>query len=151
MKDIKIYTAGKNSGLTKEEAMSWRRQLEKSVRQLMATMDLDKRIRVTFVHPSNYYFPGENNALSDKEVLYWMYKQIHESDIVVVSLEGVLTSVGTLLELGAIQAINTFADGFISVVGIGDKTGYDCVDGIILRRENTVSKAAEYIIDYLLL
>lgn len=144
---FKVYTAGKMGGLSQEEAMSWRTSLEHLIR-VNIELTHPKGVDVTFIHPPLYYSYEEQREKSAREMILWEINQIYQSDVVAVNLTGVLTSVGTLMELGAIQAINQSTAKYISVIGIGGECAYPWVNEVLLRREDTIEDAARYIAEY---
>lgn len=141
---VKIYTAGKMSGLSFAEQTDWRTSFEKVL--------LSKASRpVCVVIPPMYYNYLSHNHNSEAEVKEWDLNQIRESNIVVVNLQGIESSIGTHFELGFINAINSFGGKHIYVVGIGDPEKLHPWIGLSLFRcEPDVESAADYIANYLL-
>lgn len=141
---IKIYTAGKMSGLSFAEQTDWRSAFEKAL--------LSKASRpVTVVIPPMYYNYLSQNHNSEAEVKEWDLNQIRDSDIVVVNLQGIESSIGTHFELGFINAINSFGEKHIFVVGIGNSENVHPWIGLsMFRCEPDIESAADYIANYLL-
>ena len=143
MKIRKIYTAGKMGGLSYEDQMDWRWQLEKQMR----AMDAD----AIFIHPPQYYRYGESLHKTEREAMMWDLSQIRESDIVVVNLNNIADSIGTHMELGFIEALNQTGSKHIYVIGIGQANcNHPWFNEVLHRREDTVNDAANYICTYLL-
>jgi len=70
---------------------------------------------------------------------------------VVVDFKGIDSTIGSHMELGAIQGINRFGDKYIYVVGIGDDTNlHPWIKETCNRIESNYFLAAEYIVEYLL-
>lgn len=144
IKTYKIYTAGKMGGLTYEQQMLWRSQIEHLVKK-----QTDKS--VNFIHPPMFYQYGQNYHKSEREAMIWDISQIKDSDIVVVDLNTIADSIGTHIELGIAEAMNEFGYKHIHVIGIGEpNTDHPWISLTTLRIEPTIEKAAEYIVNYLL-
>lgn len=145
MKAYKIFTAGKMGGLDYEQQMSWRTEVENLI-----TSASDKPI--TFVHPPMYYQYKENDSDNDIESKIWETNQLKDSDIVVVDLSTIADSIGTHMELGIIEAINSTSNKFIYVVGIGKPNiNHPWISQCVFHREDTIKEAADYIVSHLLI
>lgn len=141
---IKIYTAGKMSGLTLEQQMQWRTELEYKLRKF-------SEVKIEFIHPPLFYNYEKTYHKSEAEIKEWELNKIRECDIVVVNLDGIGSSVGTHFELGFINAMNMFGNKHIYVIGIGDTENlYSWIELSTLRIEPDVDSACQYINDYLL-
>lgn len=144
-KVYKIYTAGKMGGLTYEQQMEWRFKIESLIRA--AT---DKS--VTFVHPPEFYRYDKSWHKSEIEAKMWDISQIKDSDIVIVDLSTIDSSIGTHIELGVIEGMNEFGYKHIHVIGVGKpNTDHPWIELSLLRQEDTLEAAAEYIANYLLI
>lgn len=142
----KIYTCGKMSGISFQEQMEWRLRIEGEVKKW-----LDFGQGVKFVHPPMFYNYEENYQKSEREILEWEMAQVHDCDIVIVNLDGIDSTVGSHMELGAVQGINRFGDKHIFVVGLGKDDGlHPWIKESCIRIEDDYAKAAEYIVEYLL-
>lgn len=143
MKNFKIYTAGKMSGLSYDDQMDWRRELERRVRTISDN--------VVFIHPPHYYRYGAGMHKSEREAMVWDLSQIRDSDIVVVNLENIGSSIGTHMELGFIEAMNQMSTKHIHLIGFGKPdVEHPWLNEVLLRREDTLKQAAAYISAYLL-
>ena len=83
MKEYKVFTSGKMGGLTYNEQMEWRLNLENLVFGLT-----EKKVK--FIHPPEFFdydFPDQKTA---KE---WEINQIIDSDIVVIDLTWIKSGV----------------------------------------------------------
>lgn len=146
MKEYKIYTCGKMSGIPFEQQMQWRKSLEAFARDKYDGSD-----KIKFIHPPLYFNYEHMMHKTEREILDWEMMQLHECDIVVVNLEGIDSTVGSHMELGAVQGINRFGDKYIYVVGIGeDNNLHPWIKETCNRIESNYSDAATYIIEYLL-
>lgn len=154
MRTYKIYTAGKMGGLSFEDQIRWRLSLEQEVKRYLLEAEYDEKL-ATFFHPPEFYSYGDTNYQSEKEVQTWDLNHIAESDIVVVNLKDIETSVGTLFELGFIHHLNQHRDKQIYVIGIGGDVDVSKLHPWIFmemyRIEKTISDAADYISHYLII
>lgn len=142
----KIYTCGKMSGISFQEQMEWRLRIEGEVKKW-----LDFGQGVKFVHPPMFYNYEENYQKSEREILEWEMAQVHDCDIVIVNLDGIDSTVGSHMELGAVQGINRFGDKHIFVIGLGKEDNlHPWIKESCIRIEDDYAKAAEYIVEYLL-
>lgn len=142
----KIYTCGKMSGISFQEQMEWRLRIEGEVKKW-----LDFGQGVKFIHPPMFYNYEENYQKSEREILEWEMVQVHDCDIVIVNLDGIDSTVGSHMELGAVQGINRFGDKHIFVIGLGkDDNLHPWIKESCIRIEDDYAKAAEYIVEYLL-
>lgn len=143
-KTYKIYTAGKMGGLTFAQQMDWRVKVEKLIREKS-----DKSI--TFIHPPMFYTYGEQLHKNETEVMDWDISQVKDSDIVIVDLSTISDSIGTHIELGVAKAMNEFGYRHIHIVGVGKaNTDHPWISLCLLRQEDTLEEAANYITKYLL-
>ena len=147
MKEIKIYTCGKMSGTSFEKQMEWRKNLETLVRE-----KYDGNDAIKFIHPPLYFNYEHTQHKTEREILDWEMKQLHDSDIVVVDFDGIDTTTGSHMELGAVQGINRFGDKYIYVVGVGKEEDlHPWIKETCIRIEDTFPDIAQYIVEYLLI
>lgn len=146
MKEFKIYTCGKMNGIPFGEQMRWRYQIENEIR-----MRTDRAI--TFIHPPLFYGYHMNFHKSEKEVMDWELKQILECDIIIANLEGIMSSIGSHMELGAACGAKLSSSRNISIIGIGEPEEpiHPWLKMCQLRYEKDIADAATYIVNYLLI
>lgn len=141
----KIYTAGKMGGLPFKEQMAWRKEIENKIRNR-------SEAKITFVHPPLFYTYGENLHHSEREVMVWDLSQVADCDILIVDLSTISSSIGTIMEIGAAEAINQFGNKHIHVIGVGKPdTSHPWINEAMLRTETNIDDAIDYIVNYLLL
>lgn len=134
-------------GLSFEQQMKWRTQVEDLINNKISNYN----IKVKFIHPPMFYRYGKNWHKNEREVMEWDLSQVKDSDIVIVDLSTISSSIGTHIELGVIEAMNEFGYKHIHVIGVGEPdTDHPWIPLCALRIEDTVEKAVEYIVDYLL-
>lgn len=134
------------AGLTYEEQMRWRYKIEALIKSKTSR-------QITFVHPPVFYTYDNHFHQSEREVKDWDINQVRDSDIVIVNLDGVNSSVGTHYELSLIDAINSFGNKHIYLIGIGksEEPIHPWIQCSLHRHEEDFEDAADYIIGYLLI
>ena len=142
---FKIYTCGKMSGLSYDEQMRWRLNIQNLIQERTSKS-------VTFIHPPLYFNYFDNNHKSEREILEWEMAQICDCNIVLVDLTTIDDTIGSHMELGACNAINMFGGRHIFVVGIGksQKPLHPWIEETCIRIEEYAEAAAEFVCDYLL-
>lgn len=152
MIDHHIYTIGKMKGLSVEDQLDWRYDIEHYVRDMCAIQGIPNK-NVTFIHPPDYYSYAEDNHKSEAELMEWELNQIAHCDIVIVNLDGIEESIGSHIELGVVNAVNMVTDRHIFVLGLGKMKDdiYPWIKESIFRCENDAESMAKYIVKYLIL
>lgn len=148
---FRIYTAGKMAGLSPYDQMEWRKKIEISIRHSAENVGIPSSSLV-FIHPPMFYQYGQNYFQTEREVKNWDLNQVRNSDIVIVNLDTVDSSIGTHYELGIVDAMNSFGGKHIFVIGIGgsDVELHPWIEDTLHRRESNYDDAADYIVNYLL-
>ena len=145
MKTYKIFTAGKMGGLSYDQQIAWRREIEDLIKKATTKS-------VAFVHPPMFYQYKENDPQNDVESMNWEISQLIDSDIVIVDLSTISGSIGTHMELGAIAAVNKVSSKNIYVVGFGKPdTEHPWIENGVFHSEETAEDVADYIVNYLLI
>lgn len=146
MREFKIYTCGRMSGIPYEEQMKWRNQIENEI-----SLRTDRK--VIFVHPPVFYGYHADFHKSEKEIMDWELKQICECDVIIVNLDGVMQSIGSHMELGAACGAKISSGKNISIIGVGKSKEFvhPWIEMCQLRYEETIEDAADYIAKYLLI
>ena len=144
-KIYKIYTAGKMTGLPYEEQMVWRKELERVIKN-------KTHAEIVFVHPPEFYTCGAKLYKTTHEIRAWDLSQIRSCDVAVFDISTISSSVGALMELATVDAINHFGYKTIYAIGVGKlDTDHPWITDCLLRCEDTVDAAAEYIAKFLLI
>jgi len=154
MREYQIYTAGKMSGISNDEQMKWRYEIDIAIGEIIRNCGLDRIIKVNMVHPPRYYSYGEDYHKSEREVKEWDTTRVMQSDIVIVNTDYVADSTGTHYELAMCDAVNRLTNNHIFVVGIGNtkpENLHPWIAESIMRYEHDIQDAAEYIVNYLLI
>ena len=142
----KIFTSGKMGGLTFEQQMKWRMNLEIEIKKQIEK--LANPPKVVFIHPPEFFdyeFPNQDIA---KE---WEINQLMDSDIAVFNLSNINDSIGTHMELGIVYATNKLSPNkHITTIGIGKPdTDHPWIKTFCCLDDEKA--AAEFITKYLLL
>ncbi len=139
---LKIYLAGKMSGLTFNEMNEWRRELELKLRALADVSGC----KVKVINPVKYYNFQEVKHQSEREVKDYDLKLVNSSDVIIVNLDGLQTSDGTKYELHDARKSN------IPVIAFGNKRLYDNLHSWtqdnITRIEEDINDVVVYIKDF---
>lgn len=144
MKTYKIFTAGKMGGLSYDQQIAWRREIEDLIRKATTKS-------VAFVHPPMFYQYKENDPQNNVESMNWEISQLIDSDILIVDLNNISYSIGTHIELGIAEAVNKIAQKNIFIVGVGKPdTNHPWIVNGMFHCEETPEDAADYIVNNLL-
>lgn len=139
---LKIYLAGKMSGISFEESDSWRRLSAILIRNRAYI----RGVKTNVVNPNNYYSPGTKDHKTEKEVMQFDLNHVRTSNLIMVNLKGANTSIGTAMELLTAAQLN------IPVIAFGTDKEYaethPWIKECISRVEPNMVDAIEYINDY---
>lgn len=140
---MKIYLAGKMSGLTFEEMTEWRNEI---LQKLYRAANMSG-LSINVIHPVMYYNFVEKRHQSEIEVEEFDLTHVISSDIVVVNLDGLNDSIGTIIELHDAHYHHR-----IPVIAFGDKKLYDdlhpWIKNEITRVEDNIDDVVDYIKDF---
>lgn len=95
MDNLQIYLAGKMSGLSFNEMNEWR----KNIKNIIKGYAMYVGVNVSVINPVDYFNFEEKKHKSELEVMKFDLNKVKSSDIIVVNMEGLNTSVGTCIEL----------------------------------------------------
>lgn len=149
-KEIKIYTCGQMKNLSFEKQMKWRSQIETMIN---SRTDRSGKRRVKFIHPPLYYCYEKDYQNSEREVMEWELNTLNDCDILIANLDGIEYSIGSHFEIAFAYAMNHFGNKHISVIGINENNAenHPWIEESFLRVEDSLSSAADYIVDYLII
>lgn len=143
MRYLKIYLAGKMSGLSFEEMNHWRTKLKKQL--LKAAEATGYQIQV--INPVDYYNFEEKQYQSEEEVMDFDLAHVISSDLIIVNLDGLNSSDGTKIELHDAKYHN-----HIPVISFGNMQIYNdlhpWIKKNITRVEQTMEDVVKYIKDF---
>ena len=137
-----VYLAGKMSGLTHEEMSEWRTKAT----NLLIDACCNTYTRVIVNNPVEYYNFEEPIHQSEKEVMDFDLHLVQQSDVVLVNLDGLDSSIGTSIELYACSKMG------IPVIAFGSDKNYwavhPWVSTCISRKEDSLEGAVNYLRDF---
>jgi nucleoside 2-deoxyribosyltransferase len=140
---MKIYLAGKMSGLTFEEMTEWRNEILQKLYQAAQLSDT----KINVIHPVMYYNFVEKRHQSEIEVEEYDLAHVVSSNIIVVNLAGLNDSIGTIIELHDAHYHHR-----IPVIAFGDRELYGnlhtWIQNDITRVENNIDDVVDYIRDF---
>ena len=140
---IKIYLAGKMGGLSFDEMNGWR---EKVSAKLTKEADLHG-IKIRVVNPVQYYNFEYKKHQTEIEVEEFDLAHVISSDIVIVNLQGLNDSIGTIIELH-----NAHYHHKVPVIAFSKRELYDklhpWVKNDITRVEDNIDDVIAYIRDF---
>ena len=140
---MKIYLAGKMGGLTFDEMNKWRCETRRKL--LSLSKMFGKKINV--INPVLYYNFEEKRHQTEIEVEEFDLAHVISSDIIIVNLEGLKDSIGTIIELHDAHYHNK-----IPVIAFGSKEVYNnlhpWVKNDITRIEPNIDDVVNYIRDF---
>ena len=139
---LSIYLAGAMSGKSFEEMNAWRVEIKDILTHMGSYHDCN--IRVT--NPVEYYNFIEKRHKSEREVMQFDISRVKNSDVVIVNLDGINTSIGTSMELYECYRSD------IPVIAFGTDEEYEnthpWIKECIMRHEDTIENAATYIKEF---
>lgn len=146
MRSLKIYEAGKMSGLTYNEMNDWRVELKNKL--LIKAKFLKYELLV--VNPVDFYNFEEQRQQSENEIEEYDLSHVISSDVIVVNLSGLKDSIGTIIELH-----DAYYHNKIPVIAFGDYELYSqlhpWVKSKITRVEKNIDQVVDYIKDFYLI
>ena len=143
MNKLKIYLAGKMSGLSHGEMINWRIQISEKLKNAA----IFSECYLNIINPVDYYNFEKTSHQSEKEVKEFDLKHVATSDIIIVNLNGLNTSDGTKYEIS--QASRNYN---IPIIAFGDKNLYDelhpWIKDDITRVEEDMDSTVRYISNF---
>ena len=144
MRELVIYECGRMSGLSFEEMNNWRVFLKTAITQVAENIGINVRV----INPVDYYNFREPKHQSELEPMKFDLARVKESDLVVVNLDGLKTSIGSIIECYEAWKNN------IPVLAFGSKQDYEnlhpWVQCCITRRDKNYRECINYISDFYL-
>lgn len=143
MDKMKIYLAGKMGGLSFKEMNDWR---DDAFQKLLKQSEMYST-KLDIINPVLYYNFEEKRHQTEIEVEEFDLAHVISSDIIIVNLDGLSNSIGTIIELHDAHYHHK-----IPVIAFGDKELYNnlhpWVKNDITRVENNIDDAVAYIRDF---
>lgn len=136
---LTIYLAGKMSGLCKNDYCRWRSELTNAL--MIKACLLDSSIQV--INPSDYFDFDNMDRHLEKEVMQFDLNMVRQSDIVIVNVNGVSSSIGTAIELYEANRLN------IPVIAYTEGDVEDEIHPWIENCFSTVQMNKDELVDYI--
>ena len=136
---LTIYLAGKISGLSKEEYTKWRNIISD---ELIGTAHLIGA-KIQVINPAEYFDFENMDRHLEKEVMQFDLNMVRQSDIVIVNVSGVSSSIGTAIELYEANRLN------IPVIAYTDRDVEDDIHPWIENCFSTVQMRKDELINYI--
>ena len=142
MKELTIYEAGKMSGLDLQQMLTWRIELTKELEDIAEMVG----IKVNAVNPVNYFNFVQKRHQTESEIMKFDLSKVKQSDIVIVNMDGLNTSIGTCIELYEAYKRE------IPVLAFGSNELYEelhpWVQCCITRHDKTYKETVNYIKEF---
>ena len=136
---LTIYLAGKMSGLSKEEYTKWRNIISD---ELIGVAHLIGA-KIQIINPAEYFDFEKMDKHLEKEVMQFDLNMVRQSDIVIVNVSGVSSSIGTAIELYEANRLN------IPVIAYTDRDVEDDIHPWIENCFSTVQMRKDELINYI--
>lgn len=137
---LKIYLAGKMSGLSFDKMNNWRLYLKT---QLLLLAEISG-YKIQVFNPVDFYNFEEKKYQSEAEVREYDLSHVVTSDIIVVNLDGLNTSDGTKIELHDAKYHNK-----IPVIAFGDRKLYEDIHPWVKENITRVEENMEDVVRYI--
>lgn len=141
----KIYLAGKMNGLSFKEMNDWRDEVLHKLLRLSEMYDA----KLDVINPVMYYNFEEKRHQTEIEIEEFDLAHVISSDIIIVNLNGLKDSIGTIIELH-----DAHYHRKIPVIAFGSRELYDdlhpWIKNDITRVENDIDEMLDYIQDFYL-
>lgn len=142
MDKLQIYLAGKMSGLTFNEMNEWRKDIKSIIEKYASYVGVD----VNVINPVDYFNFEEKRYKSELEVMKFDLNKVKNSDIIVVNMKGLNTSIGTCIELYEAYKRD------IPVLAFGSEEEYNelhpWIQCFITRHDDSYNNTAFYISEF---
>ena len=142
MKELTIYEAGKMSGLDLQQMLTWRIELTKELEDIAEMVG----VKVNAVNPVNYFNFVQKRNQTESEIMKFDLSKVKQSDIVIVNMDGLNTSIGTCIELYEAYKRE------IPVLAFGSNKLYEelhpWVQCCITRHDETYKETVNYIKEF---
>ena len=143
MNRLKIYLAGKMTGLSFYDMNVWRNVVKDKLNDMTNFSDY----KLSIINPVDFYNFETKNYQSEEEVEDYDLAHVISSDIIIVNLDGLGTSIGTIIELHDAKYHHN-----IPVIAFGNKEQFNnlhpWIKRDITRVEETIDDVVSYIRDF---
>lgn len=148
MKKIKIYLAGKMSGLSYEEMNKWRVEVSNELKKIEYNLDNCypiKEYNILCQNPCDYYnFELDPNTYTEHEIKEFDLYLVKNCDLILVNLD-YPDSIGTAIELELASRIWNKP-----IIGFGNTKNHPWIELTLNKRCGTLQDAVKHIKDFYL-
>lgn len=134
------------NGLTYEQMTIWRDELKSRLENVAKWRD----VKIDVINPVIFYNFEEKRHQSEIEIEDFDLAHVKSSDVVIVNLDGLESSIGTIIELHDAHYNNK-----IPVIAFGDRKLYNklhpWIKNSITRVEKDIDDVVEYMGDFYIL
>lgn len=95
MERLKVYIAGKMSGLSQEEILAIREPIEKIIYHRAASSDIVAEV----INPAKFFSYDDPCHWNEYEIYNFEINHVLKSDVVIAIVDGINTSIGTAIEV----------------------------------------------------
>ena len=142
MRELVIYEAGAMSGLTFVQMNTWREYFKTAITQVAENIG----VKICVVNPVDFYNFEFKKHQNELEIMKFDLSKVKKSDLVVVNLEGLNTSIGTIIECYEAYKRD------IPVLAFGSDEDYEklhpWVQCCITRHDKNYRECINYISDF---
>lgn len=139
----KIYLAGALTAIDFDEANEWRENIKKEIESLLF---YSKETQWEIINPIKLYNYNTMRHKTEKEVMQYDLNHVKSSDLIIVNLKDINTSIGTAIELYVAAQLN------IPVLAFGNDKEYRdthaWIKECISRCDNSMGELLEYISEF---
>lgn len=139
-RNIKIYLAGAMQNCKSFAEMNqWRKRLKGSLEKCGSYYS----VNLTVINPVEFYNFEEKKHQNNREVMQFDLTHVKSSDIIIVNLQGLNTSIGTCIELYEAYKKE------IPVIAFGSNDIYQNLHPWIKEYITRVEKSEDYVVSYI--
>lgn len=144
MKEITVYLAGKMSGLSFNEMNIWRQRVAHDLKERANYSNSN----INVINPVLYFNFESKKQQNELEIMKFDLSKVKSSDIVIVNMDGLNTSIGTCIECYEAykQEIPVLAFGSDDLF----KGLHPWIQNCITRHDGTYIETNKYIEDFYL-
>lgn len=140
---MKIYLAGALTGISFDEANTWREDVQSRIEEITY---YSGEIKCQVINPVALYNYQNPKHKTEREVMQYDLNHVRSSDLIIVTLKNINTSIGTAIELYLATQLN------IPVLAFGSFDEYESthpwIKECISRYDETIEDTLDYISEF---
>lgn len=144
MKELNIYLGGKMAGLSFDAMNEWRRK----IKSLLLTCADEKGVKLDVVNPCDYFSFEEKRHQNEAEIMQFDLNKVRNSDIVIVNIADLNTSIGTAIELYEAKRLNIPVIAYNPFGEVDYSKIHPWLQCCITRVEDYMNDVKDYIRDF---